>query len=74
MRRRFIYGYPGAWGPMPHMMWMCGPGKWRGHDFTVHLGEEDLEALEELQRDLEQAAADVADQIRRIKERQTEKA
>ena len=69
MRRRSRYG----WGPPPHMMWMmCGPGKWRG---DVHFGfgeEDDLESLEELQRDLEEAAADVADRIRRLKEKQTE--
>lgn len=50
-------------------MWMmCGPGRWRGYDY----GEEDLEGLEELQRDLEEAAADIADRIRRLKEKQTE--
>ncbi|MFQ5967252.1 MAG: hypothetical protein ACE5MI_06530 [Acidimicrobiia bacterium] len=65
MRRRVRYG----WGPSPHMMWMmCGPGRWRGYDY----GEEDLEGLEELQRDLEEAAADIADRIRRLKEKQTE--
>ena len=66
MRRRFRYG----WGPPPHMMWMmCGPGKWRGE---VSFTEEDIEDLEELQRDLEEAAADIADRIRRLKEKQTE--
>jgi len=84
MRKRVIYGFPGRFGPgpghwgpgpwAPPMMWMCGPGaKWHGHDFVIDV-EDEVEALEELQRDLEEAAADVADRIRRLKERQTEKA
>ncbi|HEY5578770.1 MAG TPA: hypothetical protein VIL12_03655 [Acidimicrobiia bacterium] len=78
MKKRVVYGFPGHfgpghWGPPPPMMWMhCGP-RWSGQDFLIHVDEDELESLEELQRDLEEAAADVADRIRRLKERQAEK-
>ena len=75
-RRRYVYGFPGTWaGPK---MWAMACGPWgkhgHGYDFTMGFDEDDLEALEELQRDLEEAAADVADRIRRIKENETTKA
>lgn len=36
-------------------------------DYRWWRGEDDLSALEELQRDLEEAAADVAERIKRLK-------
>jgi hypothetical protein len=39
-------------------------------DYRWWRGEDDVTALEELQRDLEEAAADVAEQIRRVKAKQ----
>ncbi len=50
---------------------MCGCGAWGfGPRFARWPGrEERIEWLEEYQRDLEQRAADVADEIRRLKDR-----
>jgi hypothetical protein len=39
-------------------------------DYRWWRGEDDVSALEELQRDLEEAAADVAERIRRLKAKQ----
>ena len=39
----------------------------RYDDYRWWRGEDDVTALEELQRDLEEAAADVAERIRRLK-------
>jgi hypothetical protein len=39
-------------------------------DFRWWRGEDEVTALEELQRDLEEAAADVAERIRRLKAKQ----
>ena len=39
-------------------------------DYRWWRGEDDVTALEELQRDLEEAAADVAERIRRVKAKQ----
>jgi hypothetical protein len=39
----------------------------RYDDYRWWRGEDDVTALEELQRDLEEAAADVAERIKRIK-------
>jgi hypothetical protein len=39
-------------------------------DYRWWRGEDDVTALEELQRDLEEAAADVAERIRRLKVKQ----
>jgi hypothetical protein len=39
-------------------------------DYRWWRGEDDVTALEELQRDLEEAAADVAERIKRIKAKQ----
>jgi hypothetical protein len=39
-------------------------------DYRWWRGEDDLTALEELQRDLEEAAADVAERIKRVKAKQ----
>ena len=39
-------------------------------DYRWWRGEDDVAALEELQRDLEEAAADVAERIRRVKAKQ----
>ena len=65
MRRRRFSAPPWMWGSV---MWHgCGHGR-RPHEYS----EEDIEILEELQRDLEEAAADVAERIRRIKERHSE--
>ena len=69
MRRgRHMRGW-GPWGPAPWLM-MGGCGGWWGE------GPEDVEAhiaaLEEFQRDLEEATADVAERIRRLKERRAE--
>ena len=60
MRGRRMRG-PWMWGA-PWMM--CG-GLKHGHYMTI---EDELEGLEELQRDLEEAAADVAERIRRLRE------
>ena len=42
----------------------------RYDDYRWWRGEDDVTALEELQRDLEEAAADVAERIRRVKAKQ----
>ena len=42
----------------------------RYDDYRWWRGEDDVTALEELQRDLEQAAADVAERIKRVKVKQ----
>ncbi len=52
---------------------MCGCG-WGGWRYSAGFAppqarEQRLERLEQYQRDLEQRAADVADEIRRLKER-----
>jgi hypothetical protein len=39
-------------------------------DYRWWRGEDEITALEELQRDLEEAAADVAERIRRLKAKQ----
>jgi hypothetical protein len=39
-------------------------------DYRWWRGEDEVTALEELQRDLEEAAADVAERIRRLKAKQ----
>ncbi len=39
-------------------------------DYRWWRGEDDVTALEELQRDLEEAAADVAERIKRVKAKQ----
>ena len=39
-------------------------------DYRWWRGEDEVAALEELQRDLEEAAADVAERIRRVKAKQ----
>jgi hypothetical protein len=39
-------------------------------DYRWWRGEDDVTALEELQRDLEEAAADVAERIKRVKVKQ----
>jgi hypothetical protein len=39
-------------------------------DYRWWRGEDDVSALEELQRDLEEAAADVAERIKRVKAKQ----
>lgn len=39
-------------------------------DYRWWRGENDVTALEELQRDLEEAAADVAERIKRVKAKQ----
>ena len=39
----------------------------RYYDYRWWRGEDDVTALESLQRDLEEAAADVAEQIKRLK-------
>jgi hypothetical protein len=39
-------------------------------DYRWWRGEDDVTALEELQRDLEEAAADVAERIKRLKTKQ----
>ncbi len=39
-------------------------------DYRWWQGEDDVTALEELQRDLEEAAADVAERIKRVKAKQ----
>ena len=39
-------------------------------DYRWWRGEDEVTALEELQRDLEEAAADVAERIRRVKAKQ----
>ena len=39
-------------------------------DYRWWRGEDEVAALEELQRDLEEAAADVAERIRRLKAKQ----
>ena len=39
-------------------------------DYRCWRGEDDVTALEELQRDLEEAAADVAERIKRVKAKQ----
>ena len=53
--------------------WMCGCGHgrgWYGPRFACWpTREERIEWLEEYQRDLEERAADVADEIRRLRER-----
>jgi len=58
--------------------WMCGCGHGRGWYGRGWYGprfacwptrEERIEWLEEYQRDLEERAADVADEIRRLRER-----
>ena len=72
-RYRYRYGFPGMWAGPRMMMMCCGPGMRHDHD-REWSDEDELEALEELQRDLEEAAADVADRIRRAKERDSEKA
>jgi hypothetical protein len=41
----------------------------RGYDYLVM--HDDIEALEELQRDLEEAAADVAERVKRLRVTQT---
>jgi len=42
----------------------------RYDDYRWWRGEDDVTALEELQRDLEEAAADVAERIKRVKAKQ----
>ena len=52
--------------------WMCGGGcrGWYGPRFACWpTREERIEWLEEYQRDLEERAAGVADEIRRLRER-----
>ena len=60
----------GPWGPAPWMM-MGGCGSWHEGPESI---EDHIAALEEFQRDLEEAAADVAERVRRLKERQSEAA
>lgn len=61
----------GPWGPAPWMMMGgCGIGWPEGPENI----EDHIAALEEFQRDLEEAAADVAERIRRLKERQADTA
>ena len=63
--KRWRFGGPWMFAA-PWMMGRCGPyGFWHEHDEVT---ADDIEALEEFQRDLEQAAADVAERIRRLKE------
>jgi len=70
------HGHEHAEGP-----WGCGRGHGFGwgrgshgrHGFAGHPNREEwLRRLEEYQRDLEQRTADVADLIRRLKERPAE--
>lgn len=69
-RHRYVMGGPPwMWGG-PAMWSVCCSPAWT-HEASA---EDEVEALEELQRDLEEAAADVADKIKRIKERRAEKA
>ena len=53
--------------------WMCGGGcrgGWYGPRFACWpTRQERIEWLEEYQRDLEERAADVADEIRRLREK-----
>ena len=63
----------GPWGPAPWMMMMGGCGSWWGQQEPED-AEAHIAALEEFQRDLEEAAADVAERIQRLKERQAETA
>jgi hypothetical protein len=53
----------------PWMMGCCGGGHSRWHDHVTI--DEEITDLEELQRDLEEAAADVAERLRRLKEHET---
>jgi hypothetical protein len=41
--------------------------RWKYDAYRWWRGEDDISALEELQRDLEEAAADVAERIKRLK-------
>ena len=49
-------------------MMMGGCGSWHEGPESI---EDHIAALEEFQRDLEEAAADVAERVRRLKERQS---
>ncbi len=67
MRRKDRHHHGPPWGFRGR--WRCWPGgRWYGHESREDL----LRDLEEYQRDLEQRIADVADMIRRLKEKETE--
>jgi len=75
MTRRRRGGPPWMGGPwmsghaiQGHGMGCCGgTSRWQDH-VTI---EQEIDGLEEIQRDLEEAAADVAERIRRLKEHET---
>lgn len=67
-RRRFMRGSYFA-GPMMMGYGRCGGHTHRGGFLSV---EDEIAMLEEAQRDLEEAAADVAERIRRLEEKQSE--
>lgn len=58
------HGYGRGWACGCGRSWGFGPawGRWPSQ-------QERIEALEEYQRDLEERAADVADEIKRLKDR-----
>ena len=60
-RRRYFAGEMAYGG--------CGGHGYRGSHLNI---EDEIAMLEEAQRDLEEAAADVAERIRRLKEKESE--
>jgi len=57
-------------GPMMMAHGRCGGHGYPGSHLTI---EDEIAMLEEAQRDLEEAAADVAERIRRLQEKEGER-